>query len=63
MTTAVVVIPIMICRPKDVKNLLYVFAKYNVYLQYNLFLTLSSIAGYMFSNSKDTTQDPILHQI
>jgi len=25
MTTAVVVIPIMMCRPKDVKNLLYVF--------------------------------------
>jgi len=26
MTTAVVVIPIMMCRPKDVKNLLYVFS-------------------------------------
>ena len=26
MTTAVVVIPIMMCRPKDVRNLLYVFS-------------------------------------
>jgi hypothetical protein len=29
MSTAVVVIPIMMCRPKDVKNLLYVFANWS----------------------------------
>jgi hypothetical protein len=51
MTTAVVVIPIMMCRPKDVKNLLYVFANYNVHVQYSLLITLRTAVCYLFSNS------------
>lgn len=50
MTTAVVVIPIMMCRPKDVKNLLYVFTNYHVHVRHGLFLTLRTAVCYLFSN-------------